>query len=106
MEDSTGRLWIGTDAGLNAIIKGLLYKAPDTMLDLGAVTISSILEDRSGKLWVATDIRGLFVLDGGRMRRYGMGAGLRVTAMIEDSNGSLWLGTTNGLARVRNEQFT
>ncbi len=105
MEDSTGRLWIGTDTGLNAVIKGLLYKAPDTMIDLGAVTISSILEDHTGKLWVATDIRGLFVLDGGRMRRYGIDGGLRVIAMMEDSNGSLWLGTTGGLARVRNEQF-
>ncbi len=105
MEDTQERLWIGTDAGLNAVIGGLLYKAPDTMLDLGAVTISSILEDRTGKLWVATDIRGLFVLDGGRMRRYGMNGGLRVTTMHEDENGTLWLGTNGGLVRVRNEQF-
>jgi signal transduction histidine kinase/ligand-binding sensor domain-containing protein/DNA-binding response OmpR family regulator len=105
MEDTTGRLWIGTDRGLNAIIDGLLYKAPDTMLDLGDVTISSIIEDRTGKLWVATDIRGLFVLDGERMRRYGMDGGLRVTTMHEDENGTLWLGTNGGLVRVRNEQF-
>jgi ligand-binding sensor domain-containing protein len=106
MEDPTGRLWIGTDAGLNAIFKGELYMLPKGVVNLGPVTMSSLLLDRDGRLWIATHNRGVLVLDGNRVHRYGLGSETRVTTLFEDRDGTLWLGTTTGLARLRGGEFT
>ena len=106
MEDPTGRLWIGTDKGLNAIVNDDLYLLPKDVVDLGPVTMVSLVLDRSGRLWIATHNRGVLVLDGSRVHRFGLGSETRVTTLIEDRDGNLWLGTTTGLARLRDGEFS
>src|SRR5215813_871773 len=74
-EDSTGRLWIGTQT------EGLFwyadrqvhpFRAESGLLDR---TINSIAEDTSGTLWVGTPT-GLNRIDGTRLRRFTSAEGL------------------------------
>src|SRR5690606_7189290 len=83
-----------------------LYLLPKDVVDLGPVTMVSLVLDRSGRLWIATHNRGVLVLDGSRVHRFGLGSETRVTTLIEDRDGNLWLGTTTGLARLRDGEFS
>jgi len=104
-EDSHGRIWIGTDKGIDLIEDGVIGPPPASLRALGPITISLIHEDRTGNLWIATDAQGLYVIDtGGALHRYGRVDGLpgdRVTAIHEAADGTLWLGTPEGMGRIR-----
>ncbi|MGQ9916011.1 MAG: two-component regulator propeller domain-containing protein, partial [Bryobacteraceae bacterium] len=69
----------------------------------------SLSLDRDGRLLVPTD-NGLFVLDQGRWRRYGVAQGLpgqSVSAAMQDREGSLWIGLWGlGLVRVAGYSVT
>lgn len=104
LQDSAGRIWLGTDKSLDIYDGQRLVPPPAPVRALGAVATSVLHEDRAGRLWFATDAHGLYVLDQGKLHRYGTGDGLpgdRVLAIHEDEDGTLWLGTTQGMARMR-----
>ena len=64
-EDQTGRLWVGTAAGLNVLedrATGRFTRYSPDPLDpysLSAASITAISEDRAGALWVATQGGGV-----------------------------------------------
>jgi signal transduction histidine kinase/CheY-like chemotaxis protein/ligand-binding sensor domain-containing protein/HPt (histidine-containing phosphotransfer) domain-containing protein len=110
LEDAHGRIWIGTDRSLDIVEDGHLVPPLPQVRALGAMTTSILYQDRAGRLWFATDAHGLHVLDSDNVpRRYTTADGLpgnRVTAIREDEEGSLWLGTTEGMARIRDGKIT
>ncbi len=100
-EDREGRLWIGTDVGIDVIEHGQVQPARKLLPVVGPTTVSLIHGDAKGRLWIATDAHGLYVIENGSARHFGLNDGLpsaRVTAFHEDERGVIWLGTTDGLA--------
>jgi signal transduction histidine kinase len=108
MEDREGRIWIGTDLGLDVINQGTVVSMQSQLHKSGPTPVNLIHEDRSGRIWVATSSDGLILIDGGKSRRYGLADGLpseRVVAIYEDERGVVWVGTLDGLAVWRNGKF-
>ncbi|MCP3960921.1 MAG: hypothetical protein GY719_24000 [bacterium] len=109
-EDRDGRLWVGTDGGLNLWQEasgGFAGYRPDpgdpTSLNNGQIV--SIYQDRGGVLWIGTI--------GGGANRWNpgtwsfplyasdeAGASNTVFSMSEDETGDLWIGTFGGLDRL------
>ena len=107
-EDREGRLWVGTDVGIDVIDHGRVQPPRKLLPVAGPTTVSLLHGDAKGRLWVATDAHGLFTIENGAARHYGLGEGLpsaRVTAIHEDERGVIWLGTTDGLAVWRDERI-
>jgi ligand-binding sensor domain-containing protein len=70
-KDRTGRLWIGTDAGLDLFDPhtGNFSQVDCARSTEGATTIQSIAEDRSGTVWLSTSA-GLYGLDAEGSNRF------------------------------------
>jgi len=109
IEDSQGRIIIGTDKSVDIVENGELVSTPAPIVALGAITSSVVHEDAQHRLWIASDAHGLHVFENGGLRTYTLADGLpanRVLAICEDARGDLWLGTTSGLARMRDGKVT
>jgi signal transduction histidine kinase/ligand-binding sensor domain-containing protein/DNA-binding response OmpR family regulator len=107
--DSQGRIWIGTEKSIDIVHDGRLLEPLAPIRDLGVISISILHEDRAGRMWFSADVQGLHVLDAGSVRRFDRSHGLptsRVTTLFEDDDGAFWLGTTGGLARLRDGVIT
>jgi signal transduction histidine kinase/ligand-binding sensor domain-containing protein/CheY-like chemotaxis protein len=102
--DSQGRIWIGTEKSIDILEDGAILEPLPQIRDLGVISISILHEDRAGRMWFSADVQGLHVLEGGNLRRFDRSSGLptsRITTLFEDVDGAFWLGTTGGLARLR-----
>jgi signal transduction histidine kinase/ligand-binding sensor domain-containing protein/DNA-binding response OmpR family regulator len=107
--DSRGRIWIGTEKSIDIVEGGAILEPLPQIRDLGVISISILYEDRAGRMWFSADVQGLHVLDGGELRRFDRSSGLptsRITTLFEDVDGTFWLGTTGGLARLRDGRIT
>ncbi|HYC03152.1 MAG TPA: two-component regulator propeller domain-containing protein [Azospirillaceae bacterium] len=110
--DPGGRLWIGTEAGLN-------LKAADAdrfrRVPLGGGTggenVTSMQADREGRLWVGTYGAGIHVIGPGGgagaepapVLRVDRARGLphdNVCTLLLDMDGNVWASTDAGLARI------
>ncbi|HEX7114050.1 MAG TPA: two-component regulator propeller domain-containing protein [Steroidobacter sp.] len=108
-EDASGRIWIGTDKSLDVIVDGRISERPPALETLDPMTISIVHEDRHGRLWFSSDSHGLYVLENDAIRLYSQASGLpgtRVTTLYESADGELWVGTTDGMARIRDGQVS
>jgi signal transduction histidine kinase/ligand-binding sensor domain-containing protein len=121
-EDTGGRLWIGTDEGLNRMeskpLSGIgtfeVFRKnenlPNQLLDDG---ISALCSAKDGTLWIGTSGGGLYTLN--NTSGYGLinftryyhdpddSASLSndiVNAIIEDKRGTIWIATAAGLNRL------
>jgi ligand-binding sensor domain-containing protein/two-component sensor histidine kinase len=109
-EDSEGRLWAGTDAGLHRLeLVGDRVRwtragsdEPDPSPEDDAV-VNVLLASRRGDLWIGKR----YGLDrraaDGRLLHYSTTNGLPgddVRSLLEDREGRIWVGTTSGLARL------
>jgi len=102
-EDSTGRLWIGTQGdGLLCYADGAVNRfygsnrQPDT-------TILSIAEDTAGNLWLGTP-SGLFRLNGQHLIRLTTADGLPndfVSSVHVARSGTIWITTKGGMCQFR-----
>jgi ligand-binding sensor domain-containing protein len=103
LEDSQGRLWVGTGQGLCLIeahaetekLSVRLYTKKDGLPNNG---VSSLLQTRDGRLWIGTD-DSLTEYDGVSFRSYGSKngfVGTGIVKMFEDRDSNLWVGTQSG----------
>ena len=112
LEDRAGRLWVGTQSGLNRYDKNRqrfqhFMHVPNNPDSLNSSNIFSVYEDRDGLLWVGTD-KGLNRYDESKQTftRFAhseknpesLSSGT-VFAILEDRDGELWVGTSSGLNR-------
>ncbi|HTV03655.1 MAG TPA: two-component regulator propeller domain-containing protein, partial [Luteitalea sp.] len=103
VEDRSGRVWVGTSAGMTRLDGDRL--TPIVIDPAGGTThVLTALEARDGTLLVGTYGAGLKRIDGHRVTTVSRGStldGLTVTAIHEDAAGDLWLGTIGrGLVHV------
>ncbi|MBS0374460.1 MAG: response regulator [Proteobacteria bacterium] len=108
VRDHAGRVWVGTDRGVDVIENDTVRSMMPMLGRDGTMAVNLLHEDRSGAMWIATDANGLFRFDGEKTRRFGAADGLPsdwVIAIHEDERGWLWLGTPTGLALWRRGQM-
>ncbi len=114
-EDRDGRLWIGTDGGLNLYdpVAGTFehYRhRPANAASLSNDRVFAVYQDRGGVLWVGTQGGGINNWDprtwsfSSATVRLSELSGGDVLAFAEDGDGRLWIGTSgHGLNRVDRE---
>lgn len=111
--DSAGRLWVGTQRGLNLLEdagKGTFRRFlndPDDSESLPSNTVNGIAEDGFGRIWLATS-NGIGILDARqegkpRFQRLGNASGLpsgTVLSVIDGGDSGIIAGTGDGLALI------
>src|SRR5690606_8601180 len=95
LQDSTGMLWIGTEAGLANYdgIKVRAFGANDGMAANGARTL---LLDREQNLWVGHLGGGISLQQGNRFRTVelpGEAIDRDITGIAQDAKGAIWVAT-------------
>jgi len=103
LEDSKGRVWIGTD-GAGAFRLDKSVGSPIALPDAAAgATVTAILQDRTGRIWIGHN-SGLDVIEGTVATPMGERLHLprvAVSTLYEDHAGNLWVSTeTAGLFRI------
>ncbi len=114
LKDSRHRLWVGTEYGLNLVLR-------DSISDLDLkfrrfldnTKVYALFEDRSGILWIGTFSSGLYAFNPYtfEFQQYTEADGLpghTIFGILQDAEGRLWLSTNNGLSKfdIRNKVFT
>ena len=114
-EDRTGTLWIGTQNGLNQLIRAAEEKSSPVFIryqhdarnpnSLSHDDIRALWEDRAGTLWIGTNGGGLNLLERERKtftrfqndpRDPASLSYNQIHAICEDRSGIIWLGTYGG----------
>ena len=107
-QDSEGRLWAGTEAGL-AWWDGSQWQRLTAQEGLPAFPVRALAEDGGTGLWVGTDGGGLAHWQEGRFEVFTRTNGLpsdNVTALLRDRDDALWVGTSSGLCRFATGRWT
>ncbi len=116
MQDSRGRLWIGTTRGASVFDgQDFTRYRPDARQprSLSSVFVSGLYEDRSGRVWIGTDNGlNLWNEEGKDFTRFFPSEYLHINGkgydyiweILQDSEGILWLGTNTGLLRFDPER--
>lgn len=105
--DEKGRLWVGTEVGLNRfddVNEAFIRYMPDEN-DANSIleqSIGCIHADKNGIIWVATLGGGLSKFDHSnkRIKHYTANNGLpnnTLYSILEDDNGHFWISSNNGL---------
>lgn len=107
--DAAGKLWIGTEDGLNEAI-GFEDGVLQFQRHLENIRVYSVLL-AADKIWVGTFGQGLFSLDqkSKQVVRYTEANGLpgnAIFGILPDEKGKLWLSTNNGISRFDPEEQT
>jgi diguanylate cyclase (GGDEF)-like protein len=108
--DRRGRLWVGTDGGLDRLGEdGTSFTHvpwPGGAASPGEWKVRALIEDQDGAIWVGTSANGVGRLDPatGAWRRFRADPGQpgslahdQVRALLQDDEGRLWVGTGDGL---------
>ncbi|GEM_PF-465122 len=107
-QDRAGRLWVGTQHGLNQFHDGTftVYRKADGLVH---DDVRFITEDAQGALWIGT-LGGLSRFQDGTFTNYTTEQGLSnsyVRAIYQGADGALWIGTYGGgLNRFKEGRFT
>jgi diguanylate cyclase (GGDEF)-like protein len=110
VRDRDGSLWVATENGGLARLRGDRFEVFTTREGLSNNMVQKVLEDREGNLWVGTQDGGLNRLADGKFvtwtTREGLAADI-VWPVLGDREGNLWVGTSSGgLSRFRDGRFT
>jgi ligand-binding sensor domain-containing protein/signal transduction histidine kinase len=100
LTDRDGRLWVGTDSGLNCLRRKSLFALGQSE-GLGFGAAQGLAEVTPGVVWVGKPNDGLYRWDGKSFSRLSA-AGLsphdsQITALLVTPDGFCWLATTNRL---------
>ncbi|MEN8138502.1 MAG: two-component regulator propeller domain-containing protein [Bacteroidota bacterium] len=117
-EDSSGKLWVGTESGLytydviNQVFEYYGQNYDDLDNGLNDKAIYSIFRDKDNLMWIGTFFGGVnytnpnavgfnnINADGGRRKL----SGNAVSSMIETSDGKIWIATENGGISILNRE--
>jgi signal transduction histidine kinase/ligand-binding sensor domain-containing protein len=106
-EDKEGRLWAGTQVGL-ASLNG--QKWEPVSHNLAGNPVRALAQDRFGSLWIGTQGGGLEQFHQGKSSSvFSKANGLpsdNVVCLYSDPENVLWVGTSSGLARFKDGQWT
>jgi diguanylate cyclase (GGDEF)-like protein len=113
VSQAQGSIWIGyRDAlGMTRLAGDALTPSHITVQEgLHSNQVYAIKPDQKGRLWVSTDT-GMDVLEAGRWRHYGSEDGLiwndtDSLALSIDSNDNVWIGTSAGLSKFAQPEFS
>ena len=106
VQDASGALWVGTEAGLNRF-DGRRFQVFGTRHGLSSPTITALAVGPDGRLVAGTRV-GLDVYRDGVFVAYGAPRGLepgRIHAIAHGPDGALWCATAIGLAVLRGDRF-
>lgn len=114
LEDRKGRIWIGTNNGLNALFPGektfRVYQSEEgDTSSLSNNRILSLHEDDHGDIWVGTEGGGINILapEQGIFRHISTADGLPnnvINCILQDHKGYFWITTNRGLVRYQPRQ--
>jgi ligand-binding sensor domain-containing protein/signal transduction histidine kinase len=97
LEDSDGRVWVGTYSGLACLVDGEVVCKPMNEAGFGDL-VNTLFEDREGTLWAgARD--GLYCIKPARFASYTTLEGLtcnNAMSVREDRDGAIWIATWSG----------
>src|SRR6266851_2703195 len=98
LEDHSGRIWAGTDAGLFRL-EETNGQATFRRVALSGDMVVAFAEDREGSLWMSTTAGLVRRLPDGGLVRYAIhpsGLGDLLTSLLFDTEGRLWVGHRGG----------
>jgi PAS domain S-box-containing protein len=104
-----GTVWGATSTGPFLLREGKVAPLPRGLEPLGALILSSVVEDALGTLWFGTNGSGVARFAEGRLSFLGLadGVGDAVYALHADRDGRIWAGTNGaGASRLRDGSFT
>lgn len=120
LEDSKGRIWIGTDKGLNLFLNagehpqnGIFIRYQNNINDESSLTpgsITDLLEDDQHNLWIASENKGINILDLNTFTvdncKFGHTSNVPgntnslnnngVNSLFQDKHHNIWIGTFSG----------
>ncbi len=104
LKTKTGQIWIGTDNGLNKVIKNVNGHPSSYNRYLSTESIYSLTEDSKGNLWIGTANNGFYKMDPKTnvLTQYTMREGLpgnTVFGIVDVSIEEIWISTNNGLSK-------
>lgn len=105
VEDSQGRIIIGSENGVWLYENGLLSRFHK---QLNNVRVASLLIDKQGGIWFGSFNQGLFHFSNNKLSSLTEADGLphnHVLAIFQDNENSIWIGTNGGLMRLRKAPF-
>ena len=100
MEDSSGRIWFGTDGyGITIFNKDSesfeFFTTDDGLCDNN---VADLLEDSNGNIWIGTMMGGICKYDGQTFTNFtaeGTVEGSEAASLYKDSNGNIWFAAEN-----------
>lgn len=110
--DSAGRLWVGTNRGVDLFdeASGNFVHVPQpisTARQQLSLDVSALRFDHAGMLWVGTSTGDLFTFDVGTAQwraiaklRDRAGSEVSIYSIVEQKNRFVWIATSNGLKRL------
>jgi signal transduction histidine kinase/ligand-binding sensor domain-containing protein len=99
-EDANGILWAATVNGSLAQRTSAGWKAVTSLAQQRIRAATCVMADRSGALWIGTSVTALHCWQGGVLRTFGPGEGLKghnIQALYASNNGDVWVGAGPGL---------
>lgn len=102
-------LWIGTDRGLNKVIRNAAGFPTGFKIYFPEEEIYSLQNDSKGNIWVGTFTNGLYHFNPqtNEYRHFKISDGLpgnTIYGILEISSNEVWISTNNGLAKFNPEQ--